>query len=74
MEELLRIIEEHQQKKVSTDLKKYNNISISASTVRNRLHDIGLYGRVARKKPYISKENRSRRVKWAKDLLNSQID
>ena len=36
--------------------------SISEQTVRRRLHEIGLKGRVTRKKPYVNKVNRGKRL------------
>ena len=57
------------QRKVKTDRRKSTasvkaelenelKVIISESTVRRRLHEVGLYGRVARKKPYVNKINR----------------
>ena len=64
------------QRKIKTDRRKPASsvkaelltelrISISESTVRRRAHEIGLYGRVARKKPYVNKTNRSKRLDYA---------
>lgn len=39
---------------------------ISISTVRRRLHENNLKGRRARRKPWLSKKNIARRLKWAK--------
>lgn len=60
--------------KVSLVIKEQNDILISPSTVRNRLSDIGLHGRMARKKPLISKMNQKARVAWVRELLNSLTD
>jgi len=38
-------------------------------TVRNRLRECGLFGRVARKKPFISRQNRMRRLGFARRHL-----
>lgn len=46
---------------VSNQLSK----SISTRTVQRRLNQFGLMGRVARKKPFISKKNQKARLKWA---------
>lgn len=43
---------------------------ISVRTVRRRLCDFGLKGRVARKKPYISKKNRAARLTFAKEHVS----
>lgn len=49
-----------------------NNISVS--TVKNRLREAGLNGRVARKKPLLAKKNIKARYEWAKDHLNWTVD
>ena len=41
-------------------------ITISEQTVRRRLHEIGLKGRGTRKKPYVNKVNRDKRLEYAK--------
>ena len=38
----------------------------NASTVRRRAHEIGLYGRVARKKSLVNKVNRGKRIQYAR--------
>lgn len=43
---------------------------ISVRTVQRRLNEFGLMGRVARKKPFISKKNQKARIKFAKEHLN----
>ena len=66
------------QRKVKTNPRKSTSIAkaeldselkavISESTVRRRLHKVGLYGRVALKKPYINKINRRKRLEYAKN-------
>ena len=39
---------------------------VSVATVKRRLQDVGLNGRVARKKPWLTKANIKRRFEWAK--------
>ena len=39
---------------------------ISEQTVRRRLHEAGFKGRVARKKSYVDKTNRMKRIQYAK--------
>lgn len=59
-------------RKTSTDISREmgeRGISVSARTVRRRLDDMGLFGRVAVKKPLISKKNRMARFKFAQDHL-----
>ena len=44
-------------------------ISLHVDTIRNRAHEAGLFGRVARKKPYVNKVNQEKRLKFAKEML-----
>ena len=59
---------------VAAEIKKQLYISLSAQSVRNRAHEIGTFGRVARKKPYINKVNRSKCFKFAKEMLEKPLD
>ena len=43
-------------------IEKDLGVVIRVNTVRNRLHEIGLRGRVARKKPYVNRINRGKRI------------
>lgn len=45
-------------------------VHVSARTVQNRLLDVGLYGRIARRKPLISEKNRVARLTWAREHVN----
>ena len=45
-------------------------VTSSARTVRRRLDDIGLFGRVARKKPLLTDRHRQLRLQWAKERKN----
>ena len=45
----------------------------SESTVRRRLHEVGLYGRVARKKLYANKINRRKRLEYAKNYREKPL-
>ena len=51
---------------VQTELQTELNIAVSESTIRRRAHEIGLYGRVARKKPLVTTANRGKRVRYAR--------
>uniref|UniRef100_A0A914X566 Transposase Tc1-like domain-containing protein n=1 Tax=Plectus sambesii TaxID=2011161 RepID=A0A914X566_9BILA len=42
---------------------------ISDSTIQRRLRDKGLYGRVAVHKPYVSKTNMEKRIKFTREHL-----
>ena len=65
------------QRKIKTDRRKSASsvkheimqeigITISSQTVRRRAHEAGLYGRVARKKPYVNKANQLKRPNYVK--------
>ena len=65
------------QRKIKTDRRKAStsvkaelqielNITISETRIRRRAHEIGLYGRVARKKPYLNKAHRGKRLEYAR--------
>jgi hypothetical protein len=43
------------------------------STVKRRLWDAGLLGRVAKKKPYLRLANKKKRLRWATQTLDRQI-
>src|ERR1700761_7342561 len=43
---------------------------LSINSVKGRLREVGLNGRVARKKPWLSKENIKKRFEWAKEHKN----
>ena len=55
--------------KVAAEIRKQLDISLSAQSVRNRAHKIGMFSRIARKKSYINKVNRSKRFKFSKEML-----
>ena len=40
---------------------------VSTSTVKRRLQDAGLLGRVAKKKPYLRLANKRKRLRWVKE-------
>ena len=56
------------------EIEKELGVIVHANTIRNRLHEIGLYGRVARKKPYINKINREKRIAYAKMMMEKLYD
>jgi len=47
--------------------------NVSVSTVKRRLCSFGLNGRIARKKPYMTKEHQRKRYLWAKERRNWTI-
>jgi len=46
----------------------------SISTIKNYLNESGLFGRVAAKKPILSKVNIKKRITWCKDYRSLSID
>ena len=56
---------------VAAATKEQLDISLSAQSVRNRAHEIEMFSRVARKKPYI---NQGERLKFAKEMLQESLD
>jgi transposase len=51
---------------VKAEIETELGMIISEQTVRRRLHEAGFKGRVARKKPYVDKANRTKRIQYAK--------
>ena len=60
--------------KVAAEIKEQLDILLSAQSVRNRSHEIGMFGRVATKKSYINKVNRRKCLKFAKQMLEKPMD
>ena len=56
-------------KSVKAELQTELNITISETKIGRRAHEIGLYGRVPRKKPYLNKANRGKRLEYARTCL-----
>lgn len=52
--------------KLSKNISQTSGKPVSASTIRRALYANGLYGRVPRKKPHISKTNQIKRLNFAK--------
>ena len=68
----------HNRRFTSSHLKREweqsSGVTSSARTVRRRLDDVGLFGRVARKKPLLTDRHRQLRLQWAKERKNWGID
>ena len=58
---------------VKSELRTGFGLTISESTIRRRLYEIGFKGRVARKKPYVSKDNQVKRLHYAITYLEKPI-
>ncbi|CAF3709059.1 unnamed protein product [Rotaria sp. Silwood1] len=54
---------------VALDLAINHQVSVSPQTIRNRMYEIGFRGCIARKKPFIKKSNRRKRVLWSREQL-----
>ena len=59
---------------VKAEIEKQLGVIVHANTIRNRLHEIGLYGRIARKKPYVNKINRGKRIDDVKMMMEKPYD
>ena len=51
---------------IKAELQTELDITISETTIRRRAHEIGLYGHVARRKPYLNKANRGKPLEYAR--------
>ena len=56
---------------VKGELENEPDVIIHANTIRNRIHEIGLYVRVARKKPPVNKVGRTKRIRYPKTVMES---
>uniref|UniRef100_A0A3Q2D7V8 Tc1-like transposase DDE domain-containing protein n=1 Tax=Cyprinodon variegatus TaxID=28743 RepID=A0A3Q2D7V8_CYPVA len=66
---LTRIVRRGRQlsaESITTDLQTSCGLQISSRTVRRELHGMGFHGRAAASKPYITKCNAKRRMRWCK--------
>ena len=59
---------------VEVEIENEQGISLHVNTIRERVHEVGLFGRVARKKPYVNKINRGKRLKFGKEILERPVD
>ena len=55
--------------RIKAELQFELNVAISESTIKRRAHKVGLFGRVARKKPYCKKLNCSKRLEYVQTYL-----
>lgn len=47
---------------------------VSVTTVQRRLREVGLYGRIAARKPFLRAENKKKRLEWARKHKNLTLD
>ena len=59
---------------VKAEIEKELGVIVHANTIRNRLHKIGLYSRVARKKLCVNKINRGKRIAYEKMMMEKLYD
>ena len=59
---------------VKAHIEKQLRVIVHTNTIRNRLREIGLYDRVARKNPYRNKINREKRIDDAKMMMEKPYD
>ena len=68
----------HNRRFTSSHLKREweqsSGVTSSARTVRRRLDDVGLFGRMDRKKPLLTDLHRQLRLQWAKERKNWGVD
>lgn len=60
--------------KVTEDLEKYQRLKVSSETVRKAIRDNGFHSRTARKKFFVSKVNKRKRLQFAKEYINKPVE
>lgn len=55
---------------VHAEVSRQIDQKVSVRTIRRRLNEFGLMGRIGRKKPYISEKNRRARIAFAREHIN----
>lgn len=59
--------------KIKAQIEKNLKLKLSVSTIKSRLRENNLFGRIARHKPLVSKRNRNRRLTFAKEHVNKGL-
>ena len=59
---------------LSIDIATSSGTTVTAQTIRNVLHSATIYGRAARKKPFINDTNRRKRLGFAKAYVNKPME
>ena len=59
---------------VKIEIENKLGISLHVYTIRKQVHEVALFGRVARKKPYVNKINRGKRLKFGKEMLEKLVE
>lgn len=55
---------------IAAQINESRDLPLSISTVKRRLREAGLFGRVAVKKPLLRRQNKIKRLQWAKEHKN----
>jgi len=58
----------------SLEMKEFYNIKVSSDTVIRRAKEIGLFPRIARKKPFLSKINKKKRFEFSKKYKDWEVE
>jgi transposase len=70
---LVRTLKDDRKQSLEEMTEKFNEslgLSVSSSTVRNYLHEMGYHGRVGKRKPLVSEKNRVERLAWCRERKN----
>ena len=70
---LIRTVREDRQESLQQLTAKFNDLgltTISASTARRVLHKHEYFGRVGTRKPFVSEDNRKKRLKWSRKHIH----
>ena len=59
---------------MKAEIEKELDVIVHANAIRNQFHEIDLYGRVAREKPYVNKINRGKRIAYVKMMMEEPYD
>jgi hypothetical protein len=59
---------------LAATLQNHHGTHVGIQTIRNRLNELGFNGRIARKKPFVSRVNRLKRLRYAKSLESSTLE
>ena len=69
----LKLVRRKLASMVKVEVENERIILLHVDIIRKRESEVGLFGRVARKKPYVNKINRGKRLKFAKEMLEKSV-
>ena len=70
----LKLVRRKSASMVKAEIENELGISLHVETIRKRVHEVELFGRVAPQKPYVSTIIREKRLKFAKEMLEKPVD